>query len=61
MRSVVTSLRLLVPRSFEYRLHGTVKEIANWLPQEHSRRSGVTVSRDELEAILEQIEAWQAS
>ena len=59
MRSAVTSLRLLAPRSFEYRLHGRVREVVPWLAQEHSRRSGVNVSQVELSELVDQIEAWQ--
>ena len=59
MRSAVTSLRLLAPRSFEYRLHGSTREIVPWLAQEHSRRSGVSVSQAELAELVQQIEVWQ--
>jgi hypothetical protein len=58
MRSAVTSMRLLSPRAFEMRLHGTSAEILDWLPEAHEQRTGVRLEREVLAGLLQQAERW---
>lgn len=60
MRSAVTGIRVLVPRSFDYRIHGSVAEVLEWFPKQHARRTGVDVSVGELEVALMQVQSWLA-
>ena len=52
MRSAVTGMRVLAPRSFELRLHGEVDEILGWLPHAHAYRCGSTLPREALSGML---------
>jgi hypothetical protein len=52
MRSVITGMRVLTPRSYEMRLHSSIAEVVEWLPAVHARGTGVTVERDALRAVL---------
>jgi hypothetical protein len=58
MRSAITSMRLISPRSFEMRLHGTSAEILDWLPDAHEARTGVKLAREVLARLLQQAERW---
>jgi hypothetical protein len=51
-RSFVTGLRWLAPRSFEIRLHGTIEEVARWLPAEHLKLTGVKLDPMRLQRLL---------
>lgn len=58
MRSAITSMRLLSPRSFEMRLHGTSAEMLEWLPDAHELRTTVPLAPQLLRSILDQAEHW---
>jgi len=58
MRSAITSMRLLSPRSFEMRLHSTAAEMIAWLPKAHVTRTGVTMPEATLSALLQQAGEW---
>jgi hypothetical protein len=53
LRSFVTSLRWLAPRSFAFRMNGTVEEVAKWLPAEHAQRTGVELDRKRLVQVID--------
>ena len=57
LRSFVTGLRWLSPRSFDFRMNKTSEEVAKWLPVEHAKRTGVELDRRRL---VQVIEAWAA-
>jgi hypothetical protein len=57
LRSFVTGLRWLAPRSFELRMNGSVQELAKWLPAEHARRTGVELDKRRL---IQVIDNWAA-
>jgi hypothetical protein len=57
IRSFVTGLHWLAPRSFDFRLHGSVEEVADWLPPVHERLSGVHLDPIRLRRILDE---WTA-
>jgi hypothetical protein len=57
LRSFVTGLRWLAPRSFEFRMDSTVEDVAKWLPAEHATRTGVELDRRRL---VQVIEGWAA-
>lgn len=58
MRSMITSMRLLSPRSFDLRLHGTVAELVAWLPEAHAERTGVEIEREQLRTLLDEAYGW---
>ncbi|HMI82768.1 MAG TPA: hypothetical protein VK550_01680 [Polyangiaceae bacterium] len=52
MRSLMTGMRLLSPRSFNYRLHGSIDEVVKWLPAEHLARTGEQIDPRRLARVL---------
>lgn len=60
MRSAITGMRLLAPRSTEMRLHGTVGEILDWLPRVHRERTGVALDTAALVHVLHEASRWTA-
>jgi hypothetical protein len=58
MRSFVTGLRFMSPRSFDLRLHGAPSEVMMWLPKQHTKLTGVTLDARQLERILESVPTW---
>jgi hypothetical protein len=57
LRSFVTGLRWLAPRSFDFRMNSTIEEVAKWLPAEHAKRTGVELDRRRL---VQVIDGWAA-
>jgi hypothetical protein len=58
LRSFVTGLYWLAPRSFDFRLHGSVDELVKRLPNVHERLTGVHLDRVRLQRLLE---GWTSS
>jgi hypothetical protein len=54
LRSFVTGLRWLAPRSFAFRMNGSIDEMAKWLPVEHNQRTGIDLDPRRLVQVLEQ-------
>lgn len=54
MRSFITGIHVLLPGRVQLKLFGRVDELANWLPQIHSSRTGVDISALRLAAALNQ-------
>jgi hypothetical protein len=52
LRSFVTGLHWLAPRSFDFRLHGSIDEVIERLPPIHERLSGVHLDRNRFERVL---------
>lgn len=53
VRSWVTDKRMVrAPGNFKMRFHANVDEILEWLPEEHARRTGVTLHRATLQRHL---------
>jgi hypothetical protein len=40
------------------RLHGTSSEIAEWLPQAHKQRTGVTIHGPSLVQVMDEAQRW---
>jgi hypothetical protein len=57
LRSFVTGLRWLAPRSFDFRMSSTIEDVAQWLPAEHGKRTGVEIDPRRL---VQVIEGWAA-
>jgi hypothetical protein len=53
LRSFVTGLRWLAPRSFDFRMCGSIFEVARWLPAEHNKRTGIEIDSRRLTQVLE--------
>jgi len=46
IRSAVTSMRMIeAPGSFKMRFHTDVRQVLDWLPEEHERKTGVHLER----------------
>jgi hypothetical protein len=52
IRSTITSLRMSTPGSMMVRVADKVEQVIDWLPTEHSFRTGVNVTPAELKAVL---------
>ena len=57
LRSFVTGLRWLAPRSFDFRMCTTIEEVAKWLPAEHGKRTGIDLDARRL---LQVLDGWAA-
>jgi hypothetical protein len=57
IRSFVTGIAVLAPRSLDLRIFGATQELMPWFPTEHARRTGVQIDGDALLKILEQAQA----
>jgi hypothetical protein len=53
MRSAVTGMRFVSPRTFELRLHADPQEIVGWLPQAHLKRCGTSLPDSTLAELLD--------
>jgi len=60
MRSAITGMRFVSPRTFELRLHGRAEEIASWLPAAHFARCGTRLRTEGLSALLSTAERVMA-
>lgn len=58
MRSFITGMRFMTPRSFDLRLHGGVDEVIEWLPNKHSKLTGVPIDATALARVLESATTW---
>jgi hypothetical protein len=54
IRSFVTGLHWVAPRSFDFRLHGSIEDVATWLPPVHEHLSGVRLDPHRLRRVLEE-------
>jgi hypothetical protein len=54
MRNAIIGLRVFAPRSFEFRLHGSVEEVVEWLPAAHRKLTDVEIPPATLERLLAQ-------
>lgn len=52
MRSVITGLRVLTAGRFDYRIEGSVENVADWLPQQHRAKTGVELDAQQLLQVL---------
>jgi hypothetical protein len=57
LRSFVTGLRWLAPRTFHFRMFTTIEELSRWLPDEHNKRTGIEVDPRQLVKV---VDAWVA-
>jgi hypothetical protein len=55
LRSFITGMRWASPRSFDFRLHGSINEVTKWLPDEHLKRTGEPIDGQRLKQALS---AW---
>lgn len=61
MRNAVIGLRVLAPRTFDFKLHGTPGEVVQWLPEAHQRRTGVELPSEALASMLAQAGRFEPS
>jgi hypothetical protein len=50
----MAGLRLVLPRSFDFRVCGSQEELLLWFPGAHERRTGVRTDQAELQGVLSQ-------
>jgi hypothetical protein len=55
MRSFVTGIRVVAPRSIDFRLHAELPELLEWFPEEHARKTGVQLAPTDLLRHLEHV------
>ncbi|HKU43140.1 MAG TPA: hypothetical protein VJR89_33500 [Polyangiales bacterium] len=60
IRSLITGMRAVSSRAYELKLAGNIDEIAAWLPEQHARRTGISVDPAELAQALRAANAWRA-
>ena len=60
VRSVMTSLRVMTQGTFDLRAHASIAETVAWLPAEHLKRTGVTITPLQLEHLLSTAQGWTA-
>jgi hypothetical protein len=61
MRNAMIGLRVLAPGGFDFRLHGTPAEVITWLPEAHTRRTGVELSPELLSRLIAQALKFEPS
>jgi hypothetical protein len=59
MRSFVTGVRVLAPRTFDLRVHAQIAELLEWYPAEHARRTGLEIDPASFLAELARAQDWQ--
>jgi hypothetical protein len=52
MRAAITDIRMIAPQSFPLRVHNSMEEVAEWLPEENLRRTGIHVDPHKLINVL---------
>jgi hypothetical protein len=57
IRGFITGVHVLVPGHFQLRLFGRVDELVDWLPAAHESKTGVSVPKEQLRAVLDQVHA----
>ncbi|HKP57189.1 MAG TPA: hypothetical protein VJV78_10725 [Polyangiales bacterium] len=57
IRSRMTSMRIAGGGAMAIRTHQSVEEVPSWLPEEHAKRTGVTLSALDLRAVLQAVRA----
>jgi hypothetical protein len=56
VRSFLTGLRLVAPRSFDFRLHSRTFEVAKWFPAAHEQRTGQAIDAAQFARVLSAFE-----
>lgn len=59
IRGFLTGVRVLAPRTFDIRVESSIENVLTWFPAEHQKRSGVAISREQLEYLLHEVKSWQ--
>jgi hypothetical protein len=57
LRSVFFGIRMISPQPFAFRIDSELPDAVAWLPDEHRRRTGVSLDPTELDACLKQTSA----
>lgn len=57
VRGFVTGIRVIAPRTMDFRLHAEISELLEWFPEEHARRSGEQLEPSELLRKLEHVQS----
>jgi hypothetical protein len=57
IRGFVTGIRVIAPRSTDFRMHAEISELLEWFPEEHARRSGVQLESSDLLRKLEHLQS----
>jgi len=52
LHSVILGLNWVAQRPYELQIASSIQEVARWLPDRHTRRTGVAISLTELENVL---------
>jgi hypothetical protein len=61
IRAAVTGISMIAPHTFPLRMHGSMAEVAKWLPVEHLKRTGVHLDPQKLTSVLNNVKLQQTS
>jgi hypothetical protein len=56
IRSFITGIRVLTPRSMELRIHGSIAELESWFCTVHAEKTGIELDSDALTLVLQKIQ-----
>ena len=59
LRGFLTGVRVLAPRTFDLRAESSIENVLSWFPAEHQKRTGVVVSREQIEYLALEAKSWQ--
>jgi hypothetical protein len=59
LRGFVTGVRVLAPRNFDIRAESSLENMLSWFPAEHLKRTGVNISREQLDQLVLEAKTWQ--
>jgi hypothetical protein len=59
LRGFLTGVRVLAPRNFDIRAEAALDNVLSWFPAEHLKRTGVNISREQLDQLVLEAKSWQ--
>lgn len=60
IRSLITGMRAVSSRAYELKLAGSIEEIVAWFPDQHAKRTGISIDPDQLAKALRTANEWRA-
>jgi hypothetical protein len=59
LRGFLTGVRVVAPRAFDIRAESALENVLSWFPAEHLKRTGINISREQLEQLVLEAKSWQ--
>lgn len=60
IRSLITGMRAVSSRAYELKLAGSIEEVVAWFPDQHAKRTGISIDAKELASALRAANEWRA-